>query len=230
MKLSKRLACCAELVPAGARVADVGCDHGYLSILLAQRGHAVQACDLREKPLHKAQRNAALCGVAEKIRFCLADGLDAVAPESVDAVICAGMGGDLIAQILARAPWLRDARYTLIFQPQSSGNDLRRALGAMGFGTRRELLVRDGGFLYNVLLVRFGGAVPLTPGQEYCPPLLLQDPLLLPYLERLERSLALTVAGIERAQTPSDRLPYYTAACNEIRALLEKERANADRT
>ena len=38
MELSKRMRMNADLVPEGCRLADVGCDHGYVSIYLAQAG------------------------------------------------------------------------------------------------------------------------------------------------------------------------------------------------
>ena len=92
LPISKRLLCAAEQVPTGARVADIGCDHGYLSLYLLQTGRAafVHACDLREKPLEKARENAARFGISEGLRLSCADGLRAVDPASVDTVVCAG--------------------------------------------------------------------------------------------------------------------------------------------
>ena len=60
LPISQRLLLCTALVPPGARVADVGCDHGYLGIHLLKTGTAkhVIATDLREKPLEKARENA----------------------------------------------------------------------------------------------------------------------------------------------------------------------------
>lgn len=228
LPISQRLLCCAALVPQGARVADIGCDHGYLAIHLLQTGRAsfVHACDLREKPLEKAKENARRFGVAENIRFSCADGLTAVAPGEVDTVVCAGMGGDLIAQILAAASWTRDAACRLILQPQSSGQDLRRTLALWGFSIKEERLVEDGGFLYYVIVVRFGGAVALTPGEQYCSPALLSsgDPLLPAYLDRVERALDLTVEGLRRAKGPEgeDKRDYYETALREIRAMKEE--------
>ena len=85
--ISNRLLCCASLVPQGARVADIGCDHGYLGIWLLTQGIAsyVAASDLREKPLEKAKENSRLYGTADRMSFRVADGLAGVAPDSVDS-------------------------------------------------------------------------------------------------------------------------------------------------
>lgn len=228
LPICKRLLCCAAQVPQGARVADIGCDHGYLGIHLLQSGRAsfVHACDLREGPIHRAMENALRFGTAEKMRFSRADGLSAVSPEEVDTVVCAGMGGDLIVQILRNAPWLKNEAYTLILQPQSSGQEVRRMLSEEGFGIVSETLAEDGGFLYYVMTVRFGNAAALTPGQQFCSPQLLESgsPLLPQYLERLERSLRGTVAGIAKGSTEEDRkkLAYYSAALEEIASYLHR--------
>ena len=42
MKLSKRLQMNVSLVPQGARVADIGCDHGYAAIWLVETGTALR--------------------------------------------------------------------------------------------------------------------------------------------------------------------------------------------
>ena len=132
-------------------MADVGCDHGYLGIHLLQEGTAafVAALDLRSGPLAKARQNAVRFGMADRMFFAVCDGLEALEAGTVDTVVCAGMGGDTIAKILDRCPWAGDERLSLILQPQSSGNDLRRWLGENGFSILREPLVRDGGFLYT---------------------------------------------------------------------------------
>lgn len=222
-----RLHACAELVPFGSRVADIGADHGYLSIELLQSGRAayVHACDLREKPLQKAMANALRCGVADRMRFSRADGLAAILPDEVDTIVCAGMGGDLIVQIIAACPWIRDAKYRLILQPQSSGNDLRRRLSELGFGIVQETLAKEGGFLYNILVVRYGNAAPLTPGEQYLSPQLKSSgsPLLPSYHARILRALTLTVEGLRRAAEPQEKLQYYETALKEISAIHFKE-------
>ena len=224
LPVSARLDCCAGLVPQGARASDIGADHGYLgiSLLLSGRAGFVHASELREQPLRRAMENALRFGVADRMRFSRADGLDAVDPDEVDTIVCAGMGGDLIAQILDRCRWVRDPRYTLILQPQSSGNDLRRKLARMGFAIEQERLVRDGGFLYQAMAARFGSAAPVTPGQEYVSAALLRsgDPLLPDYFDRLIPSLERTVEGLRRGSEP-ERLHYYETALRELREMRE---------
>ena len=154
--------------------------------------------------------------------------LAVVAPlQAVDTVVIAGMGGDNIASILDAAAWVHDPRYTLILQPQTSGNDLRRYLGRAGFSIEAEALVRDGGFLYFTILARFGGGTPLTPGQQYLSPQLLRsgDPLLPAYFDRILNALERTVAGIT-AGGDEKKLDYYQRALDEVREM----RRHYDRT
>ena len=227
LPVSKRLLCCAELVPPGARVADIGCDHGYLSIELLRSGRAVfaHACDLREQPLKSAMKNALRFGVTEKMRFSVADGLKALDPDEVDTVVCAGMGGELIAKLIEAAPWLRNEKYTLVLQPQSCVNELRRRLSEMGFAIEMERLAEDGRFLYVILRARYGKTSVLSPGQEYCSPQLLcsGEPLLSDYLRRTEKALRIAVEGRRSSRDPEGgNLAYYEAALQEICEMEER--------
>ena len=225
LPISKRLLCCAELVPACGVVADVGTDHGYLAIHLLQTGKCRRAiaADLREKPLESAKANAASFGAADRMSFVQTDGLHDVKPGSFDVLVLAGMGGDLIARILADAPWLDGGNYALILQPQSAANELRRWLGERGWSVDRERLVRDGGFLYAVMAVRPEGGRALTPGEQYVSPALRRenDPLYPDYLARMRRALELTVEGISRSEDPADRerAKYYKQALEEVQSL-----------
>lgn len=224
--ISQRLLCCASLVPKGAKVADIGCDHGYLGIWLLKEEVAsrVMACDLRPKPLEKARENAKLFGTAERMSFAVADGLEAIEPGQVDTIVCAGMGGDCIAHILDCAPWVRDPAYTLILQPQTSGNDLRRYLGENGFSIEREELVQDGGFLYFTMVVRYGGGKPLTPGEQYLSKQLLQcgSDLLPAYFDRVLNALEKTVSGMEKSAQPPEKLDYYRQALSGVREMRKQ--------
>lgn len=232
LPISHRLSRCAEFVPQGARVADIGCDHGYLSIelLRSSRASFVHACDLRQQPLRRAMENALRFGVHERMRFSQADGLKALDPAWIDTIVCAGMGGDLIAGIIEDCPWVKNEAYRLILQPQSSGNYLRRRLTELGFAIEREALAEDGGFLYYIICARFGASQTLSPGQEYCSPQLLKsgDPLLPAYLARIEKALTITVEGLRRSSDPEGRkLSYFETALREIQAMKEEIQCQA---
>ena len=175
--LSPRLAACCGLVAPGDRVADIGCDHGYLSIYLLTKGiaSAVIASDIRPMPLQSAVSNAEKYGVRDRIQFFLSDGAQSI-PRDFDTLVCAGMGADTMVSILQNAPWLRDYRYRLILQCQSKTHFLRKFLSDNGWRITEETVVRDGRFLYTVMEVYYEPGNTLSPGQWYFPPALLENP------------------------------------------------------
>ena len=122
IELSPRLRLAADLVPEGARLADVGTDHAYLPACLLMEGKipSAIAADLREGPLRRARETAAEYGCGDRMAFRLCDGLSGIRPEETDAVVIAGMGGETIAQILEAAPWVRTRKIPLVLQPMSS--------------------------------------------------------------------------------------------------------------
>ena len=135
LELTPRLRQIAAWVRQGAHLADVGTDHAYLPVWLTLQGRVASAIasDLRRGPLDRAQETGRRYGVGDRITFRLGNGLAAVAPEECDTIVIAGMGGENIAQILAGAPWTADGRHTLLLQPQSRAEALRRFLAEHGF-------------------------------------------------------------------------------------------------
>lgn len=205
LELSPRLALLAGWVPPGARLADVGTDHGFLPIWLRLHGRiaCAIASDLRPGPLSRARENAAEYG-ADGIDFRLCDGLADIGAEACDVVSIAGMGGENIAAILAAAPWTADGRHTLLLQPQSRAETLRSFLMDHGYAIRREALVEDRGHVYPVLEAG-AGEMKLTPGQLWCGAHLTGDPLGERYLIEKILQLQSVVAGLNRSARPGDR-------------------------
>ncbi|HHW45962.1 MAG TPA: SAM-dependent methyltransferase [Clostridiales bacterium] len=159
VKLSKRLSLVAEFVPYGSKVADVGTDHGLLAIALSQSKHAkVVACDINKGPLETAAENINRYG-AQNIELRLGNGLDCVRPKEVDVIVIAGMGGETIAQIIQRAEWVKSHEISLILQPMSSANKLRRFLYTNGFDIFKEKAVYDNKRLYSVMQVGYTGEI-----------------------------------------------------------------------
>jgi tRNA (adenine22-N1)-methyltransferase len=199
--LSVRLRACADFIAPGDRVADIGCDHGYLGIHLLENGIAASMieADINEGPLQSAMRNAEKYGVADKMTFHLSDGAKDI-PRNFDALVCAGMGADTMIHILEDAPWLRSIQYYLVLQCQSKTPMLRRYLSDTGWCIVEETIIRDGKFLYTVMEVCWRPEAPrLTPGQCYITPAMLNsiNHDLPEYYERIVEGLRLSVTHRE---------------------------------
>ena len=178
LPISDRLLACANFVNPGDRVADIGCDHGYLSIHLLSNGIARSciASDINEGPLNSAIRNARKFGVSDRVNFYLCDGARGI-PRDFDTLVCAGMGGDTMIHILDAAPWLKAEGYRLILQCQSKTPMLRGYLNENGWRITREVALRDGRHLYTVMEVLFDPALPpLEDWQCWFPSALLDTP------------------------------------------------------
>ncbi len=223
ISLSNRLMACASFVSPGARVADVGCDHGYLSIYLLKNGIAshVYASDINEGPLQSAIHNAEKYGVRTDAEFFLSDGVRSL-PRDFDTMVCAGMGADTILSILDAAPWLQDKHYRLILQCQSRRPELRRWLYNTGYRICRETLAKDGKFVYSIMEAAFDPGRSITPAQCYLSPQLLEcrHPLLPEYYQRVVQGIRLTVDGMRRSG--SDQLLIYEGILSDLIALEER--------
>ena len=204
LPLSDRLLACAGLVRPGSRVADIGCDHGYLGIHLLTQGIAASMieADINEGPLQSAMRNADKFGVRDQMTFYLSDGAKNI-PRDFDTLVCAGMGGDTMIHILENASWLRSDRYRLILQCQSKTPMLRSYLSEKGWHIVRELVMRDGRFLYTVMEVLWQPDAPrLTLAQTYISPALLENSgeALREYYDRIVEGLRLAVTHQQDAE------------------------------
>ena len=220
--LSKRLQICCKFISPGSRVADIGCDHGYLGIYLLHTGIAtsVIASDVREGPLECAIRNAGKYGVRDKMVFYLSDGVRSI-PRDFDVMVCAGMGGDTMISILEAAPWLKSEQYRLILQCQSKTPMLRKFLWEQGWQIQRESLAKDGKFVYSVLEAVYAPGGSAEDWEYYISKPLLEggNPLLKEYYQRLLGGLRLHVEGLQRNGNPD---PAQEALLKEIEGLEER--------
>lgn len=75
-------------LPAGATVLDAGCGHGHVAIHMAQRNLNVQAIDVVERHVARAQRNVLAAGLQNAITVQRGDyhHLEGVPTESLDGV------------------------------------------------------------------------------------------------------------------------------------------------
>ena len=157
--INARLLSAAELVRQGAVFADIGTDHAYLPLFLLGEGKIARAvcADINEGPLNSARANAREAGITDKVEFVLTDGAAALSGKGItDYAIC-GMGGELIAAIIDRAPHLRDDGVNLILGPNSRQATLRKYLASEGFEIKCESYSTDAGKHYVTFLATYTG-------------------------------------------------------------------------
>lgn len=153
VKLTPRLKRITEMVPKDSIVADIGTDHGYISIFLLQNNISkrVIASDVNAKPLQSAEENIKACGLGNKINTRLGSGLEVLSPGEVDTVIIAGMGGLLIAELLEKVPKVVEGVSTFILQPMQAQEQLRRYLVEGGYRIIEDVLVKEDHKIYEII-------------------------------------------------------------------------------
>lgn len=158
MRIDDRLAAVAALVPHGARVADVGTDHAYLAIALMEERDAahVIATDKNEGPCAAARRTLSAAGLSGRVPVRCGDGLVPLSPGEVDTVCIAGMGGGLIASILAAGPDVLQKLSRLVLQPMNDAPTLRRWFYENGWHIAEERLATADGRLYEIIAAEPG--------------------------------------------------------------------------
>ena len=162
MNLDKRLSAAAAFVPRGARLADIGSDHAYLPIALCLDGRieCALASDINDGPVESAKANISANGLSGKVTAICADGLDGARSFAPDCITVLGMGGELIANILSRAQWIKDEKITLVLQPMTHPEVLAYFLAENGFGVIDEAIVCENGRTdraYRIIKARYDG-------------------------------------------------------------------------
>lgn len=154
-----RLSAVFDMIGECELVADIGCDHGYLSAALIAAGRAkrVIASDISPFSVEKARALTEKLGFSSEIEVTLADGLDPLANEHkpYKAAIC-GMGGELIAKILERNRPIAESASLIVMQPMRGEAELREYLFRNGFGITDERVVLDSGRFYQIVAAKFG--------------------------------------------------------------------------
>lgn len=160
MQLDERLAAIAAFVPHGTAVADIGADHAYLAATLVMEGIAQRAVvgDLSAGACAAARRTVGAQRLTREIDVRQGDGLSVLLPGEAESIVVAGMGGALIAEILAGAPEILTDVQTLVLQPMNGTAKLRRWLYTNGWDIVDETLARAGGHLYEIIRAEHGVA------------------------------------------------------------------------
>ncbi|MCH5357159.1 tRNA (adenine(22)-N(1))-methyltransferase TrmK [Lactobacillus reuteri] len=161
--LSARLACVASLVPAGARVADIGSDHAYLPAALVLDGKIdfAIAGEVVKGPYENAVHEIKDHQLEGKVIPRLADGLAAIEPaDKVDTITIAGMGGSLIASILEKGKDKLTEIKRLVLQPNVGESQLREWLMNNHYQIMTEKIIEEDNHIYEIIVAE-PSVVPL---------------------------------------------------------------------
>ena len=203
-ELTPRLMQVAQQVPECETCADIGCDHAQVSIYLASSGRVKKmlAADVNQGPLSRAKAAVSQAGLDEHISCVRTDGLEGISPQ--DSVVIAGMGGDLIADILAKAEWTCKEGVTLVLQPMTAAERLREFLSHSGYEILRESYVYAREKLYVIITATAGEGRIRDESELYISRAGQAHPLACDYAERLVHKLSLEISGLMRAECPDD--------------------------
>lgn len=150
--LTPRMEAIAQLLGKNKKVADIGCDHGKLSIYLIKNNLAdvVYATDISVQSLEKAKILKEKENI-EKIFFFVGDGFDAFDVKP-DAAVIAGMGGEVIKHIISH----KNARTKLVLQPMKDSDIVYKKLVEDGFAINVVQVVSEGGRFYEIIVAEPG--------------------------------------------------------------------------
>lgn len=164
-KLTARLQKIADQVTTGHRVADIGTDHGYIPVYLLKNKISpfVIAGDINERPLKCAEDNIASNNLSHRIETRLGSGLSILKPKEVDTIIIAGMGGLLISELLNNSKEIAQNLDSLILQPMQAQSELREYLVKNDFIIKKDILVREGHHIYEIIVAKPGEQRVIDP-------------------------------------------------------------------
>lgn len=222
--ISKRLLTIASLVPSGARVCDIGADHGYLSIYISKHKNplSVITTDINEKPLSHAKINIEKENI-KNIELRLCDGLDGIKENEADTFIIAGMGGEVISGIIERGiQKVKSNNISIILQPTTSPEFLRKFLYQNGFKIKTEIPVFENNKLYSVMQVKFTGICENKPEYFYYTGLLTpetEEGLL--YINKQYNRCLKCVLNLEKTEKKQE-YNYYKSVCDGIEEFLKE--------
>ena len=157
MDISERLKAIASMIEECDTIVDVGTDHGYVPIYLVKNGVIKKAIasDINRGPVEKAKNNIKLNKVCRQISCRLGSGLSTVKKGEVQVAIIAGMGGNLIRDIIENdLDVVKELKY-MILQPVQNAEVLREYLYNTGYDILNEEICNDDGRFYEIIKVKY---------------------------------------------------------------------------
>lgn len=225
LELKGRLKLIADKVPSCGIVADIGTDHAYLPIYLIQQGRCQKAIasDVRMGPVRVADRNISKYKLCDKVETRMGSGLETLEKNEADAVIIAGMGGTLVAELLENSAEKIQSEAVLVLQPMNDLDIVRKWLYEHKFDIFDEELSAEGNKIYCVMAARFDGQnkhykdFQLHVGEHL---IKKRDRLLLPYCEMKVRQIERVLRQLEDMQDNDKLCNYYNSLKSDYLELI----------
>lgn len=192
----------------GETIADIGTDHAYIPIKLAmdKKIKKAIACDKNTGPLKIAEDNVKKYQLSDIIDLRCGGGLEPIEKGEAECIIIAGMGGNLIGDIIEENHE-KAAASRLILQPMNAQYELRSRLIDMGFTIEKEELSSEGHKVYNMMRVVFGRCKkPDNPIYLHLPPELFSHRLFAMLADKKEREFKKIITGQKNSAVPDKQI------------------------
>lgn len=210
--LDTRLKMIYDLVPNGI-LCDIGTDHGKLPVFAIKSGKCPRAlaCDINRGPLSSAKSLVVKEGLSDKIKLVLSDGFNNIENadfKSVDCFVLAGMGGELIMNILSA----RKTDAYMVLSPQSAYYELIEFLKENGFCIFKQCFCVEGHRQYNAMLVKKTGVSNISGYFENAE----KSDTFFEFLQKETERIKSAVSCIESAKNPD------TARMEKLKYILSE--------
>lgn len=220
--ITKRLQCILNYVNSNT-IADIGTDHAYIPIELANQKKIKKAiaADINKGPLEIAQNNIDKEGLSDIIETRLGSGLSVLKKDEAEQIIIAGMGGELIEAIIT-ADYEIALNSELLLQPMNNQYELRKYLMSNGFKILEEDIAIEGFKVYNIIKASRGAAEDFKYDIYYhIPPYLKQNKFYEYLYNKKEREFLKVINGIEHSAQPDiKKLNQYKKWYKELKEIL----------
>ena len=176
---SKRLLAIASLIDKDDVVVDIGCDHAYLDIYMAELGCNCVAIDVRKTVIENAESNVIQSGFQNKIKVILNNGLENITIEEDATVVLSGLGTKTILKIIGDKKLKQ-----IIIQSNDDLYLLRKAMIDKGYSIVDEKIIFEDNKYYVIINFRIG-SVTYSDEKLLLGPVLLQnkDEIFISYLK-----------------------------------------------
>lgn len=219
VKLSLRLKTIFDMVPSSV-VADIGADHGKLIISLFEQGVITHGYAVENKigPYERLKKALEDHCCDTFIIPMFSNGISEL-PEDVSTVIIAGMGGNLIIDILkAHEEKLGNVK-TIIIDAHSCVPKIRKEICDMGFIIADEKIIKEDGIFYEIIkFIRSGKALYGENDFEFGP--ILRTEKCATFKEKYKQRIDEIDAIISSEGVPSNRLNDLINEKNRIKGAL----------